>query len=127
MSQASTVSSFEICTIANNRTDCITLINGENHDQILSIAAKGAWNGRMTVPWVNNQDELNKKSIRIIFGTASRVFIFQNYSDSKFCWSGGSFDRSSAINGDSINHGRKALLITPSSGQEMLELWGTLL
>ncbi|MBC8954196.1 hypothetical protein [Xenorhabdus sp. PB62.4] len=70
----------DIVSIANNTPYTMSLINGENSDQIFSIGAERVWNGHLWVPWIGKTSE-NYKAIKLILGPKSDnyIYVFQDY------------------------------------------------
>jgi hypothetical protein len=60
----------------------MSIIDGEDTNQLFSIGAQSAWNGSMYVPWIGGDDE-NYKAIQISLGPTSetKLWVFQDYWD----------------------------------------------
>ena len=69
-----------ICTNANNTPYALTLVDGENRSQSLSIGAQQSWNGSLAVPWIGRTNE-NYKALRLILGPGAEttIWLFQDY------------------------------------------------
>ncbi len=112
----------EIRTITNNRPEPITVINGENHDQMFSIPAKGVWNGSLIIPWVARESEMNK-CITLSIDGRKFAYIFQDYNsiNAQICWSvHGTYQLNYEVQGSNLEGGRKALAVTNEPAQNGL-------
>lgn len=69
-----------IRTIANNTPYTLTLVDGENRSQSLSVGAQQSWNGSLAVPWIGRSGE-NHKALRLILGPGAEttIWLFQDY------------------------------------------------
>ncbi len=104
-----------IKSIANSALSAIAITTNDGAKQIFSVAAGGAWNGDLWVPWVGNNEEM-WKCLVLDMGTR-KLLIYQDYwnpanADAvKFVWDNGSYSDGLELGGNNRGGGNKALII----------------
>jgi hypothetical protein len=104
-----------IRTIANSALSAIAITTNDGAKQMFSVAAGGAWDGALWVPWVGNNGEM-WKCLVLALGNR-KLKIYQDYwkpayQDAvKYVWDNGSYEDGNELGGNNRGGGEKALII----------------
>lgn len=114
---ASAASVTNIKTITNSLLYPITIRNGENSQEILTVGAGEGWNGDLWVPWVGSQSEMSKAIELTVAPDNTKIWIFQDYWNPphqnaiKCVYHRQDYGAAHEIDGNNRGAGEKALII----------------